>query len=246
LLDGFSKMATDESLLQNTYDAFGGTADGAVADGIFFGLPSMLGVSLSGNATSPGANPARDIQMMFSLVMMDRARALGQAFGLGMDHYEATGENPLRDENTRNMVLRAIAPKTIYRVAAAYEENAIKSLRNSLPQMNDASIGERAMYMAGFTPIALERKFRVADELYNKQQTQRQLVQTFGEALWQAQQDKDWVLAQKITARAIAQGVDFSSVLRSVQARTVKGNEDMIERKFDPVEIFKRRNILGE
>lgn len=243
--NGLSKLITDKSLMTTMYDGFAGAdgEDSGFADGLMFGLPAFLGVALTGNASSPGANPLRDIEMLTSLVQMDRGRMLGKAIGEGISVWQATGNNPLESEKVRGLVIRAVAPKTVQRVAGSYEDAAIKSLVTNNPNLLEASIGERAAFMVGFNPLGLEKQYRVADELYNSQRWQKEQVAAAGQALLEARGDAEE--SGRILQIAIAKGLDVSSVLASYHSREADANQDLLERKFSAADIYRMRNVLN-
>lgn len=255
MADQFSKVANNKSLMENTYDLFGGAKRGNLltgsldpnfSDAVFFGLPTFFGISLSSSGSAPGANPGRDATMMFSFVQLDRMNALGRAIGGAIDQAEATGMSPFTDRNVQDQFARALAPKTVYRIAAAWNDKAIRSLSTSAPQIKDASLAERVAYMSGLNPTYIERQYRVADQLWNEKKKMQEAVSAYGEAFYHAQQRRDRPTMNAIMLRSQADGIDFSRVLRSVAKRHEMENKDAIERAFGADTMFKRRNMLGE
>lgn len=243
--NAFSEFATDQSLMQNTYEMFGNAERDAagISDAVFLGLPSLLGVSLSGQAAAPFANPVRDASMLFSFVHVDRMRALGRAVGSSVDQWSATGEHPIHDDLVRDQFIRALAPKTVYRAAAAWEDNMIRSLSTGYPVLTDMSQVERMMYVTGLNPRYIELAYRTNDELWRDQRSMRNAVQRYGHAWAAAQESGDGSAMWDIMRRAMADGVDVSSVLRSANTRLAQGREDMIERQFSPEAILEYRRL---
>jgi len=244
--NGMAKLATDKSMMDLMYSGFAGAdgEDSGFADGLMFGLPAFLGLSLTGSATSPGANPMRDVEMLTSIVHLDRGRMLGKAIGEGLASWQATGNNPLESEKVRGLITRALAPKTLHRIAASYEDNTIKSLVNGNPNLKDVSIGDRAMFMLGVNPLELDKQYRVADELYNRQAWHKEQVAAMGQALLEAKGDAE--ASGRLLRIAMAKGLDVSSVLASMHARDANANEDLLERKFAAADIYRSRHMLGK
>lgn len=250
--DAMSKWMSDETLMEWLYDSFGSgdPEEAGLADALFLGLPAYLptlagmpGFSMSGQAAAPFNDPARDAAQLFSFVHVDRMRAVGRAAGTAFDNWAATGEHPANSTNVRDQLLRAFAPKSFYRSAAVIRDNAVRSLTTSYPQVGELSLAERVMYGAGFNPRRVELQYRIANELWRDQNKMRQMVQAYGKAWAEAQASGEYGELNNLMQRAMADGVDVSAVLRSAQTRLAKGREDMIERQFDPAEVWRFRRI---
>jgi hypothetical protein len=242
----FSEAMAGKSALQNVYDTFEWAPD-RVSDAIMFGLPAgMAGISLSGAATAPFANPARDVTQMFSLVHAQRIKALGDTFTGGLEHFNATGESPLADANTRDMLFRAVAPKVVYRGLQVAQDDTIKSLATGYPVMKGVGPFDQFMFTLGFNPTQIEKGYAVADELWKDQQKMRTAVASYGEALYQAYSQGDMASIDQIMQRALMEGVDLSSIERSALAREGKANKDIVTRQFKPEEVEQRLNVLGD
>lgn len=242
----FSEAMTGKSALVNTYDAMSGLPDQA-SDAVMFGLPAgMFGISLSGSASAPGANPARDVTQMFSLVQLQRAGALAKTFQGGFDHWLATGESPMEDANTRDQFFRALAPKTIYRGLQTAQDGAIKSLTTSYPILKGVGPIDQFLFTLGFNPTEIEKAYAVSEELWADQTKMKAAVASYGEALFNAYSENDMATVDNIVRRATIEGVDVSSIERSALARSAKAEKDVVTRSFKPEEIEKRLNVLGD
>lgn len=232
LADGASKFLTNKPLIESLYAGLGGDNE-ELADGILYGLPGMMGVSFSSQVASPGADPERDATMMFSLAMSDRMRSLGGAVKDGITAYAATGESPFTDDNVRDQLVRALAPRSIYRAMAAGENGAIRSMATGY-DVARLGPGSSALYALGFNPTELEKTYAVYERVRGSQQRKKELTQEFGRTLAQAWEDGDTVLANRVFARAMAVGVDTSSVLRSARSRQERGEETQLEYTVTP------------
>jgi hypothetical protein len=242
----FSEATTGKSALTNTYDMLHGLPD-QVSDGLMYGLPAALtGLSLSGSVSAPGANPARDATQMFDLVHRQRAVALSKAFSGAWDHWNATGESPIEDANTRDQFARALAPKVIYRGLQTAQEGAIKSLSTSYPILKNVGPFDKLLFTLGFNPVEIEKAYALSDELWEDQDAMRKRVSSYGEAMFSAYQDNDMATVDNIVRRATIEGVDISSIERSAMSRLSKSEEDVLTRQFKPEDIEERLNVMGD
>lgn len=240
-----SEWMDGKSALVKGYDFMGPDMEKA-SDAIFFGLPAAItGISLSGNAAAPGANPMRDATQLFSMAHWDRVNAAGKAFSAAMDHFNATGETPLADPNTRDMFLRAFAPKTVYRAAQAAEEGIISSTTTGYPILKGVSDVDQWLFRLGFNPLEIEKAYAVSDEMWKDQEAHRAAIQAFGKAMAEAYSMKDQREMDMIAQRAVMQGIDLSSIERSAMSRLSKAEADVITRSFDDAAIEERMNVLG-
>jgi len=243
----FSNAMTEKSALVTGYEAFDGMgAPDQMSDAVFFGLPAMLGLSLSSNAAAPFSNPMRDVTQFMNLVHMDRANAAGKFFTGAMDRMNTTGDGPLNDPNTRDMFFRAFAPKTMYRTMATLEDGVINSLSTNNPVAKNVGVMEKVLFSLGFNPTSIEKAYAVSDELWQDQAKKKAAVQQFGEAMAHAYERQDLKEIEQISLRAIAQGVDLSSIERSAISRLAKNETDMITRSFKPEDIEERMAVMGE
>lgn len=243
--NGMSQAFTGKSALVNGYEAFEPVGEG-ISDAVFFGLPAMAGISLSGNATAPFSNPMRDVTQFFSLVHMDRINAASKFLGGAADHMAATGESPFTDPNTRDMFFRAFTPKTMYRSMATLEDGVINSLSTGNPVLKEVGAMEKIWFSLGFNPTQIEKAYAVSEELWADQNAMRQAVQRYGEAMSHAYEQNDVKLMETIAMRASVEGVDLSSIERSAMSRLAKADKDIIQRQFKPEEIEERMVVMGK
>jgi len=246
--DSFSKMATNESLMTNTYAAFGGTNPdgtlGEVSDAVFLGLPAFLGVSLSGNASAPGSDPMRDAAQLASFPQWRRMVQLGEAVGEAFDQWNASGNHPITSPAIRDKLTAALAPKIWARSAALTNEAALRSLNTGKVVLNDLSLPERMMWRAGFTPRRVGVTYEAADELWKDQTKRRNAVTTYGKAWMEAQAESDWDTMWSIQQKAMVLGIPIDSIVRSADTQREKRSTELIQRQFSP-ESRARLQSLG-
>lgn len=243
--DAFSKWATGGETMEWIYNAVG-PDNSWVADGLIYGLPGMMGISFASQAASPGADPERDAQMLFSFAAWDRVKNLSIGTRDALNAWRITGESPWEDENVRREMVRALAPRTFYRGMASAENNAITSMATGYPVMEGLGVGDALMYSAGFNPRELEKTYEVYNLVKNEQRAKKALVQEYGQTLAQAWESGDQRLANRVFARAMATGVDMSSVLRSAKARQDRMGETQLEAAIDPEQSARFGAIIGQ
>lgn len=246
MIDPLAQWMGADPIMKTVYDLMGhGPEDNGIANGVFLGLPAMMGVSLASSLQQPFANPARDASQLFSFVLADRMLALGQAIQGGVEHFVASGQNPILDPNTRDQVVRALAPKVLYRVMANTEDKVLRSMQTGYPQFTDMTAVEQYMYMAGLTPTRIELGYRVNDQLWRDTNAMRNKVKEFGEAYAAAQSAADGRTMWEIQRRVAEAGIDMERVLQSAQARLSRGQESMIESQFSPEQLLSYRAVLN-
>ncbi len=148
--------------------------------------------------------------------------------------YKNTGVSPWENETVRGELVKALAPRTIYRSMQLSQDLAIKSLTTGYDVTKPMGLGTALLYGAGFNPTELDKTYEVYNEIRNNQSAKKELVTSMGEALATAWESGDDRLANRIYLRAQATGVDTSSVLRSAQARTKRGEDTQLEFQAKP------------
>jgi len=228
MADGFSKWATDKSFMDTLYnDVF--PDNEWVADGVMYGLPGTLGLSLAAQASSPGSDPERDASMLFGFAVYDRMRAFGRTAGDAITAYKATGVSPWEDAGIRDGMARALAPRTVYRAMSAGEDNAIRSLNSGYRVVDNVSMGSSLLYAMGFNPVDLDKSYAAYEDVRKDQNRKRETVTEMGRQMAEAWEAGDNQAATTIFTRAMAMGIDTSSVLRSAKARAERSEVTQLD-----------------
>ena len=244
--EAFNSFVSDEPLMETLYDTFE-LDDGNTlfSDALYYGLPATLGLSLSAQASAPFSDPARDASMIFSMVQLDRASALGRAIGGAGDYMTASGDwNPLTSPRVRDQFYRALAPKTMYRAIAAFSTAGLKSLNTGYPIVEELGIAGKLSYMMGFTPNEIAKTYEVAGDLRDKKEERARLVSVFGRAYADANIAGDQHEMTRLYTKAQLQGVEWSSVISSSITYMHKLGVGIMDRTFSPEEIESRMNSL--
>lgn len=240
--DSMSRWATDESIMTNIYDAFGDNT--LASDVVYMGLPAALGVSFQGSGSAP--DPVRDASMLFSFVHLDRAQALGRAAGTMIDRWGDTGEHPVDSKLVRDQLVRALAPRSIYRAFAATEDRAIRSLNTGNPMISDLSYKDWFLYAAGINPTSVELSFKVYDELWKDQERMKNGIAGYGAAIAEAMVVKDWKAVNYLAIRGTAEGYPMDSIMNSAKTRYSNQVAGSGLQKFDEAKVYEyyQNNIL--
>lgn len=244
--DAASKLMTDKTLMQNYYQAFGNSDPnspmGNVHDAVFWGLPSFLGLTLSGNVSAPGADPARDAAGLMSFPQWQRAVDLAGAVGNAIDTWSVTGKHPAGSSDVLEKFALATLPKTLNRYISS-TTNDIVSLRSGKIQADGLSDYELIMYKLGFTPKRLGINQRVERELWNDQNKLRTQITTMGRVWMEAQQNSDYDGMMALTRQAILKGLPIESIIKSANTQNQKRQKEMLNTQFDPLKVQPYRDL---
>lgn len=245
--DKFNQWLTDKSLMETLYERMGGGSGdsrlGNLTDGVFHGLPMFLGVSVTGQASDPLSDPSRTASMMFSFVQMQRANAVAKAIGQGIDNWAVTGEHPVNSEQTRDLLIAALAPKTLARFAAITEDQGIKSLNNGNKLYSGLNLPEKIMYESGFMPKRVALQQDVNEQLWQNQAELKAKITTYGRIWSEAEQAKDFEMLTELQRKALTEGVPIDSVIRSAKTQTRNAIIPQEDRKFKATDVMKFKNL---
>lgn len=253
LVNAATKLATDRSLMDHIYQAWDPPEGnvGNPADALYYGLPGLLGISLQSSASGPFNNPIKDVNFLFNMAVLDRARKIGQFFGDTYKQWEA-GNNPLESDRTADLALYAFAPRTLYKAFAQVEDGALKSIRNGRPivdveGMKVAGIDTNWLTNAfGFTPTKIARAYEVSEELHKDQQKMRDLTMQYGEAYARAWERGDQEAMSFVLSRALANGADVSRMMKSAVTRVQDQRRALLETEFRTLpDAYARMQSMG-
>lgn len=242
-VDAMSEAFSDRSMMKNIYTMFNVDGDPVFSDAVMYGLPAFFGFSIQNQVSAPGANPGRDASQLFSLAYVDRLNYAAKAFGSAVDTWSTTGQHPGADPHTRDLLMRAFAPRAMYKVTETIQDAALRSLSTGYPVIEGLSTSQRVMHGLGLPPLEVEKHYRAADELWNDQNAMRAAIQAYGQQYAEAIQAGDWRTIDSLVARATVQGVNMSSIIKSAKARLAKGQEDSIDRQFTPAAALEYKEL---
>ena len=244
--NAMSQWLSDEPLMNHIYEISGGNIDsttGGISDALYQGLPSMLGLSLSGQTSMPLSDPARDAGMLFSFVHWNRAQAAGRTVGSAFDHWSTTGEHPFASQKVRDQAIQAFAPKTFARAASIVQGDAIKSLKTGDLLLKDLNTAETMMHTLGLTSRRVALSHAVNEELFKNKTAMQNKVKAYGQAWSEMQEDRDYNGLQELRKKAFVEGVDISSILRSSQTRLDNKKNTLVDRKYKESDLFRFKDL---
>ena len=177
-----------------------------------------------------------------NFVYWDRLKAIGQ-FG---DAFVGTQGNVFANEQVQGALLRAFAPKTVYRTQQILSEGVINSSNSLNPTQSGLSRTEQLLYALGFNPNNVELGFRAGDELWRDHEKNLQVVQSLGSSWADAELRGDWDSLDKIMKRAMLEGIDMDKVWRSARKRVDNAQQDMFQRQFSPdaVQRYQQSGVI--
>ncbi len=203
----------------------------------------FLGFSLSGQATSPLADPSRDASMLMSFVHLERAKALSKAIGAGIDRYGMTGEHPVSSEEVRDLTIKALGPRNLARFASITEEGGVKSLNNGNKLAGNFNTAELMLYSLGLTPKTLELSHDANELLWKNQEKMKAKVASYGKLWSELELSKDWDGLADLQRKATIEGMDLSSVIASAKRRNSLKTEQPSSRQYDPSVVYELEKL---
>jgi hypothetical protein len=177
--------------------------------------------------------------------MASRAEAIGKALGSAVDTWNATGEHPASSQQTRDLLIRAFAPRTIYKTIASFEDEHMKSLTTGSPLIKDLGFGSKMLYAAGIPTDTIARNFSISDILWREKEARIAEVQKLGQLFMEAQEKRDHAAMKLILTKAQLQGIS-SSVLKSANSRAADKQQDSLERNFGADTLLRFRKLVGQ
>lgn len=243
--DYMSRQFSDKSLMENVYEGLGYQKGDLATDALFFGIPAFLGVSMQGSFEAPFSDMARDASMLTSFAHIERAKAIGKALGSAFESYAATGEHPVDSASTRDLFMRALAPKTLYRAAQVVGDEAIRALGTGYPIKAKATPYERWLFAFGINPLSVDKAFQASDILWKRKTEMEGAVRAFGRAYAEALDAKDYREATLTLYRVAAAGVPMDRVMQSAAARRTKQTQDVVERGKAKIDAWMVERALG-
>ena len=246
IANGLSQLMTNKSLMENLYEQMGGGSGdkktGNMADAVFLGLPAFLGVSLSNGMSDPMSDPSRDAAMMFSFPQAYRAIALGKAFGQAWDNYKLTGEHPVDSQATRDLLIKALAPKTLQNIMAQTQDDGIRSLNNGNRIIGNLNTAEKMMVDAGFQPKRIALAHEVNEELWKDKEAMASKVSSMSRLWHEAEAEDDYDMLTHLNTVAMTNGIDMGKVIAGAKSLDKKAGQEDLERNR-PADVFKFQNL---
>ena len=255
--DGFSRMATDASLMTNLYDwsgyAEGGVVSRAATDALYYGLPAFgdivgAGLSMQSRGAAPTSDPIRDITGLFEMASFDRLGRINDVFFEAWKTFADTGQHPAQNDRLWGMATRAFGPRTLYRGMQTVYTEGLQNLETGNLTIAKLNTFQKMAHTFGISPLEEAQHYDRAAEVNRNAKSRNRQIQTFGEAEAQAIQDKDWKLFRRLKRDERLLGVPTDSVARSREARLIKRapGTDSLSRQSDFRTRLEQRRIFGD
>jgi len=221
MADGLSRVITDQPLMDHISNGLGelGLSEDA-DDTVFYGLPALFGTSLQANASSPGANPLRDVSYLTNFSIVDRFRKIGGAANYLMEQIGAGQGNPLENEQIRDKFAYALAPKILYKAFGQIEDGMLKASSTGQPITSSIfSTGDWLQNMFSITPLEMQKAYQLNEELYQNQEAKKAQTSALGEAYFQAWKAGNSDAMKEVLRTAMLQGANVAGIARSAKAK---------------------------
>lgn len=223
--DLFTETFEDKDILEYTYANMGSGAN-AVA----FGLPGLLGASISGSVSAPGAKFLNDVEFLASVPAWERMSNMARAVGTGWDDAVTLGIDPWENPTFKQQMMQGFSPRSFYRAYDMIVDDDLNSAATGYARVQDVPTGQRWMMAMGFTPVDIERENAIYDHLRQDTESRREMTAMIGEAYFMASANHDQDQMEQLLRLAAVRGIDQSSVLRSAARRGRDAGVDMFGR----------------
>lgn len=223
--DWMTETFADQDLTEYLYSNMG-----PAANGIAYGLPAALGVSFSGATSAPGAKFAHDIQFLSSVPAFERMQNMARGVGRYWDDSFKLGIDPWQDPVFRQQMIQGYAPRSLYRFADAWNDDALTSSTTGYAMVDNLTFAEKLAQSMGFTPTRVEREYGIYERMRADNDTHKEMVSRLGEAYFLASTEGRQDDMQALLEVAAIRGVDQSSLLRSAARRSRDAGVDMFGR----------------
>jgi hypothetical protein len=119
-------------------------------------------------------------------------------------------------------------------------------LNTGLPSTKGLGVFDMLAYQAGLQPTTIARQLEATNILYEDKQKMSAATKAFGDALADAFAARNSQAANLVLLRAMSQGVDVSSVLRSGTQRFREEGKSSAERLGRPATLQGVRSLIGQ
>lgn len=248
--DGASRVLSDKPLMHNLYDWMG-YADAEpieqkAIDAFYYGIPALGGITFQGRAEAPSSDLVRDINQMYSVMMMDRFGAAYKAAGEAIDTWDVTGQHPFRNPKVRDMMARAFLPRTVYRAMQRTAQGAIKSLTTGSPLISDISLPQHIKYTFGLTPIKVQQDRDIDNYYYESEKKLQARISQMGQLLSSAFQERDFKRYNELLFQALFRDdLPIDKVLRSEATYNQHREREDAASALSFMSRWEKRRLLG-
>ena len=255
LTNALLDLFTDKSLMTLIYDTFNGEeGETLVSDAIYMGFPALFeeigfGFTLGSRVAQPLANPARDVSQLFNFIYLGTASNMIDFGGELADaaRGQEDASTVLNDRRVLHGLARAFAPKTFYKAFASFgaPEGTIASTKTGYASVDGLGWREKMLYTLGFTPTEVARQLMVHQEVWEDTQMRREMTSAYGKEWRDLEAAGDAAGLQELTNRALINGLDIDSVIRSAKRYQTLQEDTKLERVDQDI-LAKYQSALGK
>lgn len=228
-LERFTEAYTGDKLSNLLYDRWGDTTGSQM---LLYGIPGAFGLSLQSQVNSPFRDPGEETQRFMGFVYSNRLKALWNSVGEAVDYYASTGQNPAGDVKFQNSLMRALAPKMIYR-STQVVGNTLYSASTGTKQLDLSPLEAMAYQYFNLPSTRIDQSFKISKEIWEDKDKRAQLTSRYASYMADAIQAGDGELMFRLTQRALLDGLDIGGIVDGAQTRLENRYLTPLERNTD-------------
>ena len=228
-MERFTEWATGDKMSNLLYDRWGDTATSGF---LLYGIPGAFGYSLQSQVNSPFRDPGEETQRFMGFVYSNRLKALWNSAASAIDYYSTTGKNPAGDIAFQNNIMRAFAPKMLYRTTQVVNDTLYSGTTRT--KIADLTPAQAFMYQYFNIPAArIEQAYKISSEIWKDKDKRNALTSKYSGVMADALEAGDGTQMFRIIQRALVDGVDVSSVMNGANKKLENRNLTPIQRNTD-------------
>lgn len=228
-LERFTEAYTGDKMSNLLYDRWGDTLGSQM---LLYGIPGAFGLSLQSQVNSPFRDPGEETQRFMGFVYSNRLKSLWNAVGEAVDYYASTGKNPAGDTKFQNAIMRAMAPKMIYR-STQVVGNTLYSGSTGTKQLDLSPLEAMAYQYFNLPSTRIDQSFQISRSIWEDKEKRMKLTSKYSSYMADAIESGDGELIFRLTQRALLDGVDIGSVVDGAQTKIENRYLTPLERNTD-------------
>lgn len=226
----FYEWASDEKMAQALYDRWDNSPESNL---VLYGIPGAFGFSLRNQVTSAFADPGDEASRMLSVASFSRLKALWNALGSGMDYYVSTGDvNFAKDRNFQQQLLRAIAPKNLYRQLQVVD-GQIRTMGTKNLVMSAGPAASFFYKWFNLPSVDIDQAFKISGEIWKDKNARIAATAAASNVLADALETGDSRVIAEVLAQAGAQGLELDSVINAASTKLTNRDTPLLLREHD-------------
>lgn len=226
----FYEWASDEKMARALYDRWDNSPESNL---VLYGIPGAFGFSLRNQVTSAFADPGDEASRMLSVASFSRLKALWNALGSGMDYYVSTGDiNFAKDRNFQQQLLRAVAPKNLYRQLQVVD-GQIRTMGTKNLVMNAGPAASFFYKWFNLPSVDIDQAFKISGEIWKDKNARIEATAAASNVLADALETADSRVIAQVLAQVGAQGLELDSVINAASTKLSNRSTPLLLREHD-------------